>query len=1451
MPVINKYKIINFKYGMGQERILSNRTMELYGENLQVEAENTAGKTMSIQTIIQSICPLSDVAKPFTAIYNKKEPLYSMTEWLLDDGKTLLLTGIGFEKKAGLSKEEGKEKKDDLYKYFMFIIEESKEMEVDIDNIPLLKNNDKGIRIVQSLTASQDYIKMLRDKYGKNKVHFFNNYSRKQHREKLEEYGISQSEWKEIIIKLNSNNKEGGLSDFVKEHNTSEKLIRDKILPLIETSLTTEEVTPILQIKEQVRKCINNIIDIKEKLLDYENYKDLNIRVESLQNKINEILFIEEDKKNVLGELANLYVYIENKCNELKEEIKQYQKMKASKEEEFKVVEYEEDSYEYFRKEKEIQDTQVEFDKAKNELNDKIEELELDEQYLNISKFKRKKKELEEEEKNKIKKESEKQKKEVSKEEITSVINHLGSSIHYCLKEESIINNEKLKENANNNIAIQEKKNQLNDDKSKLTKVLINENSEIKAIEGKERDFNNQLYKFKLNNNDIRNFISNNFLGEVVDYTSYINHLNREIKLIEENLESKVMKIEESNKLKDDINKTINNLKLNNNEFGIKLQVLKTRKKDIDNFKEEYKTIKTRFEIDNELDNSTKLYKEIKQELNKIELQVQDLENNKKQLKKELETLQNYKDIIFEKEILTELEINEIKPIEGMKYLLTLDGDLEYKNNLISKNPLLPYSIIITNKEYQKLKQINLKNKTKISMPIFVRDNIEDTFITISNNLVIGNGVNILSSFDNKALDPEKREKDISLIKEQINSIRDKVEEYNAEIEILEEFKLLTNKIDFTTEDLFIDEKIENYKETIFEINNKIKSNENNEKNLSNKIKEFYENKEELLKNKNILFNKLKDIRNIKDTYSIILENKNKITELKEFIKEIEKEKKVIEKLIEGIDDNILKLALEKDSINRHIDDTESKIKKFKIYEPVELENAKLEELEIKYKKYLEDPTKKEIETLNYEISACLKKIESITIELEEFRQFIAIDNFENIPILFTIEELNKRIVLNKSKVEELKELKDIIKSDIDKNQGSLNTKRDEILKKFNGKEPLSTSLIVNFNFEKRKKDIKKDIKDIDEIIEGNKTTCQNLEQELRDLKKYKVEGKAITYQPEDVFIESKKLQSKLQNIEYNLIKFIKNYENTILEIKEFNYKHMEKYKNFIETLNVNKDNYSRQKEQVEIVLLVIKEEISKLEKHSEQLRKEKTIISRQIKDYVVDCIDEFKIINKLGKHKGQALFNVALPKADKIENSLNLVDMLMDEIVEEANLSDVEQKINTFYILNKILNIGRIPVSVIKYEINRNETIKWNSINNETTGGQRFCISFIVTILLMEYKRYDRNAIIDESKYKGKVLLMDNPFGETSQQDFLKEIFELAKKFKVQIISYTHVTNASVRAMFNKIYLMTVEKTTSNKEFVDINEIKQNKTDESVGMSKFYIGNEEELIQVDIFSLI
>lgn len=1451
MPLINKYKIINFKYGKGSERILSNRTMELYGENLQVEAENTAGKTMSIQTIIQSICPLANVAKPFTAIYNKKEPLYSMIEWKLDDDKTLLLTGIGFEKKAGIASEDGKDKKDDLYKYFMFTIEESPEIGIDIDSIQLLKNNDKGKKVVQSLVNTEEYIKKLRDKHGKSKVCYFNSNSKKQYREKLAEYGINQSEWKEIIIKLNSDNKEGGLSDFVKEYNTSEKLIRDKIVPLIETSLSTEEGTPILKIKEQVKKCINNIIDMKDKLLDYDNYLYLNKKIEELKNKLNEILEKGEEKDIVLDELASLYMYIENKRNELNEEIVQYEKQEISKKLELKQVEYEEASYECNIINKEISEYESELNNVVEKISYEKDKLSLNNQHLNILKYKNKKLELEEEQEIKIRKENEKVLREKSHKEIIESLNKLGSTIHFCLKEKINESINDLEQNKDECREYEEKKKNFEIEKNRLTNLLVDENSKKKLFKSLEVDFEKEIHDYKKNNPDINNFISTNFLGDVIDFDKYINSIENQRDKVEDNILLETKKIDNLYKEIEKIGEIISSLTLNNQEKSKKLEELKNRKKLIDSFIEEYMNIKTKFEISDELESSAKLILELKKELNKLALQTKDLEGDKKELENKLYDLENYKDIIFEEETLLELDKTGIKAIEGIKYLLSLEGDINYKNKLISKNPLLPYSIIITNKEYQKLKTINLENKTKISTPILIREDIESDIVSSQNNLVISDKLNVLSNFDKSSLDAQKREFDINKLKDYIKKIQSKLDDSKFEKNMLDEFIIKTNGINFDASDLNIENEIKKREEELLNLSYEIKSKTSEKNRHNDKIKELIQNKESLLESKNYYFNKLKDLEKLKDKYEIIVENKTEIVKLTTHIEEIKREKEKLDKKTTYIELNIKEANHKGYIISENIKSLSNKINSFKAYNAKKLIDLSLNELEIKYDEYSKNPTEREIQDLNEEISRCIKKVENYSYELDEYKASITIDSYENIVISDTQKELKNKISINNKIIDELNADREKIQGMISEKNGELKSKKTDIFRRFEGQEPLETKFIKDFEFNKRKKEIKKDLKDILEIISDNVNNAKKLDDELRDLQKYKIQGKAIIYQPQNVFTESKRLQNKLQIIKEEIDKSIKQYEEMISKLKEFNYKYQENYSNIVECLNVNKDAYNRQIEQVEIVLLVIREEISKVEKHSEQLKKEKNIIIRQIKDYIMDCVEEFRIINKLGRHKGQSLFNINLPKQDKIDNNLNLVDILIDEIIEDANLSDVEQKINTFYILNRILNIGRIPISVIKYEINRNEIVKWNNINNETTGGQRFCISFIITILLMEYKRYDRKAIIDHSKYKGKVLLMDNPFGETSQQDFLQEIFDLAKKFRVQIISYTHVTNSSIRAMFNKIYLMTVEKTTSNKEFVDINEVKQSKVDESVYIDKFNIGKEEEVIQENLFNLI
>ena len=147
----------------------------------------------------------------------------------------------------------------------------------------------------------------------------------------------------------------------------------------------------------------------------------------------------------------------------------------------------------------------------------------------------------------------------------------------------------------------------------------------------------------------------------------------------------------------------------------------------------------------------------------------------------------------------------------------------------------------------------------------------------------------------------------------------------------------------------------------------------------------------------------------------------------------------------------------------------------------------------------------------------------------------------------------------------------------------------------------------------------------------------------------------------------------------------------------------------------------------------------------------------------------------------------------------------------------------------------------------NKKSMVDWERVSREKSGGQGFCIGFVLLSILMEYKRYNPKNLTN--KFTGKVLIMDNPFAKVSNPGLLKVVFELAKKFKVQIISYTHIENQSVREPFDLIYTMkVVNKLQSNGEVVIVEQLK-NDINEIVNTSKYEI-NERE-VQENLFDLI
>ena len=160
MPKFNSFKIVNLKYSDNGRRLMSDNLISARGEHLQVEAKNSCGKTVVIQTLMQSILPLADVGRKAIDLYTIKEPVYSMIEWILDDNKTKLITGIGFERRASLESDENTSgSKSSFFKYFTFTIEEDERLGINLDNLETYKVTSKGGKYLKSLYEMEEYLK--------------------------------------------------------------------------------------------------------------------------------------------------------------------------------------------------------------------------------------------------------------------------------------------------------------------------------------------------------------------------------------------------------------------------------------------------------------------------------------------------------------------------------------------------------------------------------------------------------------------------------------------------------------------------------------------------------------------------------------------------------------------------------------------------------------------------------------------------------------------------------------------------------------------------------------------------------------------------------------------------------------------------------------------------------------------------------------------------------------------------------------------------------------------------------------------------------------------------------------------------------------------------------------------------------------------------------------------
>ena len=339
MPKINRIRIINFSYNNDAREIQDEMYSFYDGENALLNLSNGGGKSVLVQLILQPIIPDHKMQKRKMIEYFKKNtsPAFIMIEWLLDNPsvKDYLMTGIAIAPRSSMRSEESNK-----INYFTFASHYQQACDFDISYVPFAKRENDQLVLMPFERAREAVRKLVS---AHREMFYYSRDDASQYRRILQDFGISQEEWKNLIARMN--NDEGGIDELFERCSTSDSVFNEWIIKNIEKAILAQDsgetsiqdlleglVSDTIKNEEyiQAQKVINEYLrrhqEMEESLNHVCQSLDVVNQTEALLNQMHQSL-----KRKGAGQKAELE-QIHDRQYELEEERSGIYKEKASEE---------------------------------------------------------------------------------------------------------------------------------------------------------------------------------------------------------------------------------------------------------------------------------------------------------------------------------------------------------------------------------------------------------------------------------------------------------------------------------------------------------------------------------------------------------------------------------------------------------------------------------------------------------------------------------------------------------------------------------------------------------------------------------------------------------------------------------------------------------------------------------------------------------------------------------------------------------------------------------------------------------------------------------------------------------------------------------------------------------------------------------------------------------------
>lgn len=1420
MSNINNIRIVNLNYNNNTMKI-DDEIFYFHGENTMLNLRNGGGKSVLVQMMMAPFVnrrhrDLGD--RPFESYFTSKTPTYILVEWNLEDNAGYLLTGMMVRKKESSSDENSKDKLDIIN----FIYEYKNKNEYDIKRFPII-DEDEGSRRIRSFVNSKKLFEDLKkdNSYNFNYYDMSNYTTSKAYFNKLQEYGVDNKEWENIIKKINL--KESGLSELFKEAKNSEGLIKNWFLPTIEKKLNKDE-DRIKNYKEIISRYIiqyktnKSNIDRRNKI---ELFNEKSIEVLEIANNFKEMILIKEAHEN---KIANSKKYFYDEILSQENILNDIERLIENVLSEKREIQYEELSMKIYNFLDELQDIN---EKIKDKNNEKInyeDKLKLavkEKNILRCAEIYKDYKYISEEllkVENKIK---------VLKDEQGDKqprINDLGFSILNLLnielnkikedlelleKENSDLNNKKI------NLSTSLKKNRTFE--NDLNKKL----GSIKAIldsYSKSEDRFNKKYNENLSRNITGYYNDEDLLRLSKEINDYIENINKNRITEEKRYSDFNEELKAKKSLREIKNNEISKLESEENYQNEKLKEYHEefeKRKDILKYLDEDESIIFKKDI---------IIEKLEKKIQILNNDIKEFNKNHDKQLKELNMMKSGKVLELPKELEIELNKRDIDIVYGMKWLKNNGYSKEKNQAIVKANPFIPYSLIMDRNKIEVLKSEKLESFTSSPIAIIDREKLEENLIDENNNIIECDKVNFYISFNNKLLDEVELNRLIKEYEEDINILEKKISEKEEAKEFYIDKKAFIKESSLTKllytqlEDKIseIKEKIQTNKKDIISLGSKIGELENEIKKSSDKIDD--------LKHKIIVVNnKNDDYIDLCKEYDEYRNNKKSQEENEEKLKIVIESIKNEEILLEETLKEIKRKEESIRSCNNALNKINIDVKKYSSYNSCNIIKKDLEDLKSEYDALVSEiknsyeeliENQKNLNEKYLEVQNKLTNSASYYNLVDEDYINIIYNNARSNEVENEINKYNREISNLGNKINKL----EIESTRINTNIVHL---KEEVKKLVNTSEPKDRSLIFNKNFHEELAKLSLKEKELHSKREEKNKILNEFKLYAASLDEFEFEiTEAIELNLEDINLKdyTGKLKRDNRINNENVNKANKNLERIVEKLsKEDAFTNDSLFKESIDGLLTFVNNPEKFVAQLNVILQSYNTIVEKLREDIELINKERNNIIDNIIEYIsiihknISQLDNNSSIEINGKRV--KMLNIIQPEWEESQEVYKLrvkafVETLRNQCIDllekNENISElIDNRVSIIKLYDEIVSISSINIKLYKIEENKQKQISWDDVS-KNSGGEGFLSAFVILSSLLSYMRKEDKDIFTR-KEESKVLIMDNPFAQTNAAHLLKPLIDIAKRSNTQLICLTGLGGDSIYSRFDNIYVLNL----------------------------------------------